>query len=44
MKPKGSKFARKHNIVIEVKEDDKLQSLPSEFVDFFENNRRTFEK
>ena len=38
MKPKGSKFARKHNVVIEIEENDKLLSLPKEFVDFFENH------
>lgn len=36
MKPKGSKFARKHNIVIE-KPVDKLPQIPPEYVDFFEN-------
>lgn len=37
-KNKGSKFARKHNIEIDVVEDDKLLDIPEEFVDFFENH------
>ena len=36
MKPKGSKFARKHNIIAEEPEK-KLPPVPPEYYDFFEN-------